>query len=180
LQQLEAVLDLQPGDTVLDVACGHGNFTAAIAERVAPGLVLGIDISRPMLERAARRMGGAGNVLFIRGDVESLPLRRASIAKVNCSAGFCQFPDPDAAIVNIHRVLSSGGRFSGSCFASSHGFIDERAQGLIQSIYGMRFIDLVALGARMCDAGFGAYTSSRDRWFGYFSAIKPEVREEET
>lgn len=179
VRQLEEVLDLSPGDTVLDVACGHGNFTAAIAEKVAPGLVLGIDISRPMLEQARRRTGSAGNALFIRGDVQNLPLRPASVAKVNCSGGFCQFPDLDAAIENIHRVLSPGGRFSGSCFARSNGLLDRGPQELLQSSTGMRFIDLVALGAKMGDAGFAAYASSRDRWFGYFSAAKSEVREEE-
>jgi ubiquinone/menaquinone biosynthesis C-methylase UbiE len=179
VQELERTLDLVPGDMVLDVACGHGNFTAAIAKRVAPGLVLGIDISRPMLERATRRMDGEDNVLLVRGDVHNLPFRTDAIAKVNCSAGFCQFPDLDAAIENIHRVLSPAGRFTGSCFARSAAFFDKSAQELIQSLYGMRFIDLVALGAKMGDAGFAAYASSRDRWFGYFGATKSEVREEE-
>jgi len=46
-------LALERGDTVLDLACGHGNFTAALAHRVgADGLVVGIDIARSMLQRA--------------------------------------------------------------------------------------------------------------------------------
>lgn len=178
VQQMEEALELRAGDTVLDVACGHGNFTAAIARRAAPGLVLGLDISRPMLEQAARRMHreGLDNVLFIRGDVHNLPFRSGTIAKVNCSGGFCQFPDLDGAIDNIHRVLSPGGRLSGSCFARSRGNIDQRVQELVQSSIDMRFIDLVSLGQKMSDAGFAAYGSARARWFGYFNARKPEVR----
>jgi len=180
VQQMEEVLGLQAGDTVMDVACGHGNFTAAITRRVAPGLVLGVDISRPMLEQAASRMqrDGLQNVVLIRGDVHNLPFGSDSIAKINCSGGFCQFPDLGTAIENIHRVLSPGGRFSGSCFARSRGRLDQRVQELIQSSIDMRFIDLVALGGQMSAAGFAAYGSARARWFGYFNARKPEIREE--
>ena len=180
VQGMEQALDLRVGDTVLDVACGHGNFTAAIARRVAPGLVLGVDISRPMLEQAAHRMHSEGldNVALVRGDVHNLPFGSGAIAKINCSGGFCQFPDLDRAIENIHRVLSPGGRFSGSCFARSRGILDQRVQELIQSSVDMQFVDLVALGGKMSAAGFAAYGSARARWFGYFNARKPEARQE--
>jgi SAM-dependent methyltransferase len=46
-------LDLAPGDVVLDLACGHGNFTVEFARRVGPtGLVVGLDIASSMLARA--------------------------------------------------------------------------------------------------------------------------------
>jgi len=180
VQQMEEALQFRAGDTVLDVACGHGNFTAAIARRVAPGLVLGLDISQPMLEQAARRLRREGlhNVLLIRGDVHNLPFRSGAIAKANCSGGFCQFPDLDRAIENIHRVLSPAGRLCGSCFARSRGILDQRVQELVQSSIDMRFVDLVALGQKMSDAGFAAYGSARARWFGYFNARKAETGQE--
>jgi ubiquinone/menaquinone biosynthesis C-methylase UbiE len=139
-----------------------------------------MDISQPMLEQAVRRMHRQGlhNVVLIRGDVHNLPFRSDSIAKINCSGGFCQFPDLDRAIENIYRVLAPGGRFSGSCFARSRGILDQRVQELVQSSIDMRFVDLVALGGKMSDAGFAAYGSARARWFGYFNARKPEARQE--
>ena len=121
---------------------------------------------------------GLHNVLLIRGDVHNLPFGSGAIAKINCSGGFCQFPDLDRAIDNIHRVLSSGGRFSGSCFARGRGRLDQRIQELIESSIDMRFVDLVALGGKMSAAGFATYGSARARWFGYFNARKPDVREE--
>ena len=180
VQRMERALDLRAGDTVLDIACGHGNFTAAIARRVGPGLVLGLDISQPMLEQAVRRMHRdvLHNVVLIRGDVHNLPFGFGTIAKINCQGGFCQFPDLDKAIDNIYRVLSAGGRFSGSCFARSRGSLDQRIQELIESNIEMRFVDLVALGEKMSAAGFAGYGSAQARWFGYFNARKPVVPEE--
>src|SRR5204862_5404267 len=55
------LLGLTPGDGVLDVACGPGNFSRAFGPVVGPtGLVVGIDASRPMLERAGRELARAG------------------------------------------------------------------------------------------------------------------------
>ena len=68
------LLGLSRGDGVLDVACGPGNFSRDFARAVGPeGLVVGIDASRPMLERAVRetRAEGLGNVVFVHGDAST-------------------------------------------------------------------------------------------------------------
>src|SRR2546421_4470827 len=52
---------IAPGERVIDVGCGCGDTTIALARRVGPaGLVLGVDISAPMLERAAETARAAG------------------------------------------------------------------------------------------------------------------------
>src|SRR5262249_39709210 len=64
---------IAPGERVIDVGCGCGDTTIALGERVGPaGLVLGIDISAPMLERAARaaRAAGRANVRFENADAQ--------------------------------------------------------------------------------------------------------------
>ena len=48
------MLASEPGDSVLDVACGPGNFTRAFARASGDGLVVGLDASRTMLEQAVR------------------------------------------------------------------------------------------------------------------------------
>lgn len=180
VEMMEHALDLREGDTVVDIACGHGNFTLAIAEVIGPGLVIGLDISRPMLEEAAASMHrkNLGNVLLIRGDVHNLPFGPSTVAKVNCSGGFHQFPDLEKAIANTYRVLSPGGRFSGSSFTKGGSRLNRWVQELIESRTDLHFLDLTTLGEKMTAAGFAAYESARARWFGYFRAHKPVAQQE--
>src|SRR3954449_13128615 len=70
------LLGLGPGDLVLDVACGPGNFTREFARAVGEeGLVVGIDASRTMLARGVVDLEAAalGNLALIRGDATRLP-----------------------------------------------------------------------------------------------------------
>src|SRR5437660_10324119 len=63
---------LRPGANVLDVGCGCGGTTLAAARLVAPGQVLGLDLSGPMLARARSDAEAAGlvNVTFQQGDAQ--------------------------------------------------------------------------------------------------------------
>ena len=71
------LLALKPGDGVLDVACGPGNFSRDFARVVGDaGLVVGIDASQPMLERAVRLSEGVG---FGRQ-----PLKRTDYQAMDC------------------------------------------------------------------------------------------------
>jgi ubiquinone/menaquinone biosynthesis C-methylase UbiE len=119
-QELADRLALAPGDAVLDVACGHGNFTVELARRVGPaGVVVGLDISASMLARAARRVARERltNVLLVRGDAMALPVHDGAFAKVNCSGGLHQLPDLDRALGELARVAAPGARFAASGFA---------------------------------------------------------------
>ena len=105
-------LRLRDGDVVLDVACGPGNFTAALAAAVAPsGHAIGLDYSAAMLARARRdnRHPGASYLL---GDAHHLPFPDGSLDAVNCYAALYLIPDPFAAFEEMLRVLRPGGRLS--------------------------------------------------------------------
>jgi SAM-dependent methyltransferase len=107
------LLGLSPGDGVLDVACGPGNFSRDFARAVGPeGLVVGIDASRPMLARAVRETNEVGlrNTVFVHGDASALPFRDASFDAACCFAALNLFAEPFAALDEMRRVLTPGGR----------------------------------------------------------------------
>jgi SAM-dependent methyltransferase len=106
------LLGLTPGDGVLDVACGPGNFTREFAGVVGPtGLAVGIDASPTMLARAVADTPD-GAVAYVRGDAEALPFRDASFDAVCCFAALNLFADPWAALDHMARVLTPGGRIA--------------------------------------------------------------------
>jgi ubiquinone/menaquinone biosynthesis C-methylase UbiE len=138
------LLALTPGDGVLDIACGPGNFSREFAHAVGDtGLVVGIDASRPMLERAVRDAPAAGvdNLAFIHGDAVTLPFRDESFDAVCCFAAFHLFADPFKALDHMRRVLTPGGRIA--LFTTCHGrSAPLRAfESLMGSRSGMRMFD---------------------------------------
>ncbi len=151
-------LCLAPGDFVLDVACGHGNFTEAISRRVGPeGLVVGLDISSRMLARAARRVARAGlaHVLLVRGDALALPFASGAFAKVNCSGGLHQLPDLGRALAEMARVASHGGRFAASGFAAA-GEEPGGLRGWLRRRLALHVVPLGPLARAAGAAGFAA------------------------
>src|SRR5438132_13430564 len=72
---------LQPGERVLDLGCGAGTDSLVAAQMVGPdGNVVGIDMTREMLDKARRAAGemGADNVEFLEGEAEQLPFPDAN------------------------------------------------------------------------------------------------------
>ena len=109
------LLGLRPGDGVLDVACGPGNFTRDFARVAGPaGLVVGIDASETMLARAVRDTPPeqAERTAYVRGDAAQLPFRDASFDGVCCFAALHLFDDPMTALDHMTRVLTPGGRLA--------------------------------------------------------------------
>jgi SAM-dependent methyltransferase len=109
------LMALSHGDTVLDLACGPGNFAREFARAVSDrGLVVGVDASRTMLERAVRDLADAevGNLALIRASGEDLPFRDDGFDAVCCFAALHLFADPFGALDELTRVLSPGGRIA--------------------------------------------------------------------
>jgi SAM-dependent methyltransferase len=109
------LLGLAPGDGVLDIACGPGNFSRAFAHTVGDsGLVIGLDASATMLERGAAELRGSPlrNLMLVRGDATDLPFVDSSFDAVCCFAALHLFEDPFAALDEMRRVLTPGGRIA--------------------------------------------------------------------
>lgn len=110
-----ALLDLYPGETVLDLGSGGGIDVILSARRVGPtGKAIGLDMTDEMLTLARRNAAEAGvtNVEFIKGDMEAMPLPGTSVDVIisNCVVNLS--PDKDAVLRESARVLRSGGRFA--------------------------------------------------------------------
>ena len=103
------MLELSPGDRVLDVACGPGNFTREFARAADAGLAVGLDASQAMLAVAARKSERT-NIAYVRGDACALPFRDASFDAVCCFAALYLIEEPTQALDEIVRVLAPDGR----------------------------------------------------------------------
>jgi SAM-dependent methyltransferase len=107
------------GERVLDVGCGGGDTTRALARRVGPaGSVTGVDISEALLSVAARVTGEAGlqNVRFLLADAQTASLPEAAFDLVFSRFGVMFFADPVAAFRNLWGALVPGGRFVFACW----------------------------------------------------------------
>ena len=109
---LESVA-LQPGERVLDVACGTGLVSFPMLDTVGEtGAVVGVDISAEMVEHARRlaEKRGDRNARFERFDAEALNLEGAPFDAAVCALGLMYVPDPVKALGEMLRLLKPGGR----------------------------------------------------------------------
>ncbi|MET9246758.1 GNAT family N-acetyltransferase [Nonomuraea sp. NPDC003709] len=109
-----AVADLCPGETVLDLGSGGGIDVLLSARRVGPsGKAYGLDASSDMLALARRNaeQAGVGNVEFLQGGIEEVPLPDRSVDVVISNCVINLSDDKAAVLAEAFRVLRPGGRF---------------------------------------------------------------------
>ena len=109
---LLAAVRLESGMTLLDVASGPGYVAAAASKRGAT--VIGVDFSAAMVAHAQQLHPEAE---FREGDAERLPFASAVFDAVVMNFGILHLAQPQAALVEAHRVLRRGGRFAFSVWA---------------------------------------------------------------
>lgn len=107
--------DLQPGQDVLDLGSGGGLDVLLSARRVAPGgTAYGLDMTPEMLDLARRNQAeaGIGNVEFMLGTIEAIPLPDNAVDVVISNCVINLSADKDAVLRETFRVLRPGGRFA--------------------------------------------------------------------
>ena len=132
-----AMLAISPGDRVLDVACGPGNFSRDFALASGNGLVVGVDASQTMLEVAVRD-NPMGNLAYLRGDARDLPFGAESFDAVCCFAALYLIEEPLRALTEMVRVLAPGGRLALMSSCNRGPLPASAANAVVRGLSGVR------------------------------------------
>jgi ubiquinone/menaquinone biosynthesis C-methylase UbiE len=115
-EQTIRVMDIKPGERVLDLGCGTGWATRWLARLAAggprgSGQAVGLDVSGEMVRRAREQAGDFDNLLFVWGSAQEIPWEEDYFDKVLSIESFYYYPDQDRVLAELFRVLAPRGRF---------------------------------------------------------------------
>jgi ubiquinone/menaquinone biosynthesis C-methylase UbiE len=175
---------VRAGMHVLDCGCGPGSITLGLAEVVAPGEVVGVDIepAQIALARAQAAQRGCTNVRFDVGNVLHLPYPEATFDAVFGHTIVMQFQDPLPMLTEVYRVVKPGGvvgfrepAFEGNLYEPPEGARHQYLTLFIRMLQHNGSHPLVGrqLGALLGRAGFRRVAMSAS----YHSAGTPEEKQ---
>jgi SAM-dependent methyltransferase len=105
------------GERAVDVGCGCGSTSIALAERLTPsGFVLGVDISAPMLARARELAPKGAPVDFVLADATVYPFDPSQFDLLVSRFGVMFFAEPVISFANLRRALRPSGRLAFACW----------------------------------------------------------------
>jgi ubiquinone/menaquinone biosynthesis C-methylase UbiE len=123
-QSMVSMLELRGDEHALDVACGTGHASLAVARMLPHGHVTGVDFSAGMLDQARKKAAaeGIGNVDFLERDMTALGLPADSFDIAVCAFGIFFVDDLDTQLAHIASVVKPGGKIMISSFQEEHYF----------------------------------------------------------
>ena len=119
----------QPGEAVLDIACGTGVVARLAGRRMIRGRVTGLDLNKGMLAVARTLPSEGAAVDWVEGSALDLPFPAGQFDVVLCQLGLQFFPDQRRALLEMRRVLSPSGRVAISVYSpieqtlGAHAFV---------------------------------------------------------
>ena len=123
-QNMVSLLALRGDERALDVACGTGHASLAIARMLQNGRVTGVDFSAGMLDQARSKAAtqGIGNVDFLERDMTALGFPADSFDVAVCAFGIFFVDDMDTQLARVTSVVKPGGKIMISSFHEEHYF----------------------------------------------------------
>ena len=123
-QNMVALLELRGDERALDVACGTGHASLAVARALPNGRVTGVDFSIGMLDQARKKAAaeGIGNVAFLERDMTALGFPIGSFDAAVCAFGIFFVDDIDTQLAHVASVVRPGGKIIVSSFQEDHYF----------------------------------------------------------
>ncbi len=111
-ENMAELLDLRGDEHVLDVACGTGHASIAVARKLPNGRVTAVDFSSGMLDQARRKavVLGMGNIEFVEGDMQDLPVPAGAFDAAICAFGIFFVTDMETQLAHIASRAKPGGR----------------------------------------------------------------------
>lgn len=154
---ITAAARLEPTAAVLDLACGPGIYARHFAPALPRGVVVGLDLSLPMLRYAGRRAAADAlqNLVLIHANAMALPFESGRFDVVNCCGALHLFPDLARVLGEIARVLAAGGRFTAAAFRRREGRLAQWAARVRQRRLGIDAFAPHELAAQLASAGLG-------------------------
>lgn len=166
-------LNLSSASRLLDIACGPGNFTGKLAEKLPPGgLAVGLDISVPMLRRAVQDNSGP-RTCYVRGDAGTLPFDDETFDAVCCFGALYLMPEPFTVAHEMVRVLRPGGRIAILTSYASRIPPIRYASTAVAKAIGLRLFDRDAFVDLFATSGLVAIEQQIQRTLQFVTAGKP-------
>ena len=164
-----AVASLKKGEVVLDLGSGAGIDVFIAAEKVGPkGRVIGVDMTKEMVSRAARlaKANGYSNVEFRLGEIEKLPVDDGSVDTIISNCVINLSTDKDKVFREALRVLKPGGRLTLSDIVSEKPVPAELKEDLdAWSACIAGALEKSDYLGKMTDAGFGKVEVTAEKDF---------------
>ena len=154
-----ALIELKPGEVVLDLGSGGGIDVLLSARRVGPtGKAYGLDMTDDMLAlaRENQRQAGVTNVEFLKGEIENIPLPDDSVDVIISNCVINLSANKDRVLQEAFRVLKPGGRFAVSDVVTRGSVPDAVRQSMllwVGCIAGA--LEQQQYGSKLTAAGFG-------------------------
>lgn len=109
-EQGRRAVEVAEGGPILDMPVGTAYFTRTVA-RLHPGVIVGVDLAKGMVEESARVAGreGLSNLTVVQADAHELPFEDGTFKAILCTNGLQVMPGLEGAVAELARVLAPGG-----------------------------------------------------------------------